>query len=280
MIIDTQKHIRIFYAVQTCDIKSYQHQERFCSNDRTEISKKCVTSFLQSVKYCADLAPNTEHTILIVDDGSSTDLVDYLDRLVNKFADKSVKINFEILPKENSGIAGSIKHCYLWLLSNAKNDIDLVYQIQDDYMFESCAVYEMIGMWFQMYQETGSHAVISPYNDVYQWLTHYRNRPTPRAIIVGEWRYWIQMYDCSCSWLTSKEQFSSNWDLYLDFFDLITSATESEKLEAKSLNYMFTRRSILGLIPVQSLAFHMQSEFEKDPHIDWRPIWDAIDIDI
>jgi hypothetical protein len=85
------------------------------------------------------------------------------------------------------------------------------------------------------------------------------------------------MYDCSCSWLTSKEQFSKNWDLYLDFFKLI-AAMEPEALENKSLNYMFTRRGILGLMPVQSLAFHMQSDQEKDPHIDWRPIWDAIDI--
>jgi len=276
MIIDNQKHIRIFYAVQTCDIKSYQGRARFCSDNRTEISKKCVTSFLQSVKYCADHAPNTEHTVLIVDDGSSAELVDYLNRAINKFADQRIKIEFQKLPTENSGIEGSIKHCYLWLLGNAKKDSDLVYQVQDDYMFEPHAVYEMISIWYQMYQETESHSVVSPYNSAYPWLTNYRNSPTPRAVIVGEWRYWIQMYDCSCSWLTSKEQFSKNWDLYLDFFALI-AAMEPDALENKSLNYMFTRRGILGLMPVQSLAFHMQSDLEKDPHIDWRPIWDAID---
>jgi hypothetical protein len=41
---------------------------------------------------------------------------------------------------------------------------------------------------------------------------------------------------------------------------------------------MLTQRGVLGLIPINSLAFHMQSELEKDPHIPWEPIWDNIDV--
>jgi hypothetical protein len=49
-------------------------------------------------------------------------------------------------------------------------------------------------------------------------------------------------------------------------------------LERKSLNYLFTQRGILGLVPINSMAFHMQSDFEKDPYIDWKPIWDSINV--
>jgi hypothetical protein len=41
---------------------------------------------------------------------------------------------------------------------------------------------------------------------------------------------------------------------------------------------MLTQRGIFGLVPVSSVAFHMQSDLEKDPHIDWKPYWDNIKI--
>ena len=50
-------------------------------------------------------------------------------------------------------------------------------------------------------------------------------------------------------------------------------------LEQRSLNYMFVQRGVLGLVPVNSLAWHMQMEEDRDPYIPWQPIWDAIDVD-
>ena len=279
-IIDNQEHIRIFYAVQTCDSKSYQNPKRYCSDSKTEVSKKCVTSFLQSVKYCADLAPNTEHNIIIIDDESTEELVDYLNKLVKKFSAEHIKINLVKLPKEYSGIAGSIKYCYEWMQNTSTENKDLVYQIQDDYMFDERAIYEIISIWFQMYQETGTHAIVTPFNMSFMWLTHYRNWASPRTVIVGEWRYWIQIYDCTCSWLTSREQFTQHWSLYYEFFRRIPLPDSVDFLENKSLNYMFTQRKVLGLTPVQSLAWHMQTEADKDPHVDWRPLWNSIDINI
>jgi hypothetical protein len=49
-------------------------------------------------------------------------------------------------------------------------------------------------------------------------------------------------------------------------------------LENKSLNYMLTQRGVLGLVPINSVAFHLQSDLEKDPHIDYKPLWDSIDV--
>jgi hypothetical protein len=79
--------------------------------------------------------------------------------------------------------------------------------------------------------------------------------------------------------MTSYEQFNQHWDLYSMFFYLTDRLKENNNhLENKSLNYMLTQRGVLGLIPINSLAFHLQSDLEKDPHIDYRPLWDSINV--
>jgi hypothetical protein len=43
---------------------------------------------------------------------------------------------------------------------------------------------------------------------------------------------------------------------------------------------MFTQRGILGIMPMNSVALHMQGPAEKDPYIDWKTLWDSIDENI
>ena len=45
-----------------------------------------------------------------------------------------------------------------------------------------------------------------------------------------------------------------------------------------SLNQMFTKKAVLGLMPIRSLSLHMQTELERDPYVDWQTLWDSIDI--
>jgi hypothetical protein len=263
------------YALQTCDVKSYQGQKRFASDSRTEISKKCIKSFLNSIVECTLQKPEITHTVAIIDDHSSKELVSFIERIKEEYQSEKIIINF-IQLSDKTGISESIKACYEWLQENGKG---LVYQVQDDYLFTPNAITDIVEIYQQIYAETGTHSIISPWNDSWLWLSPYRNRSTPRTVIVGKKGYWIQYYDMSCSFLTSHEQFSKHWDLYTMFFYMINKLKENNSdLENKSLNYMLTQRGILGLVPVNSVAFHLQSDLEKDPHIDYRPLWDSINV--
>lgn len=267
-------NISIHYALQTCDVSSYQGQKRYASDSRTEISKKCIRSFLESVKHCSEQKETTHH-IAIIDDHSSEELKEFIVRHVEEFSSNKINIEFIELTTE-TGIRKSIEHCYHWLQKNGK---DLVYQIQDDYLFTKDAITDVIEMFQQIKAETNHHSIISPYNDANLWLTAYRNRSTPRTVIVGKNGYWIQYYDMSCSFLTSYEQFSQHWDLYYRFFELIDKRNkEKTDLENVSLNYMLTKRGVLGLVPINSVAFHLQSELERDPHIDYKLTWNKVKI--
>lgn len=274
--------LNIHYAVQTCDQKSWQGKRRICGDDRTLLSKKSVLSLLNSIYYCSAKNESVLHNVTIIDDHSSSELQNFLETIRKKYISENVIINLVHLT-DRTGIRQSIQTCYEVLRDTGNN---LVYQIQDDYIFNQRAVYDCVDMFYQMLNETGTHAVISPFNDSYLWLTHYRNRTTPRAVIVGSNDYWIQYYDMSCSFLTSHVQFNKHWDLYENFFELIDNyninleQTGKSMLENKSLNLMLTKRGVLGLVPIRSLAHHLQTEQDVDPFSDWKSIWDTTTIDI
>jgi hypothetical protein len=261
--------IKFHYALQTCDISVRDNNEpRYAATSKTEITKKCVTSFLLSVETCAGLAPDTEHTICIFDDHSTNETLEFLKRAVTRFNKNNV--NVSLVNLQTRGLFSSVRACYDWLEINGK---DIVYQIQDDYLYTPNAIFEMTDVWMQVYHDTNQHIIISPYNHPHYWRDAYKYRATPRVIHLGSTRYWVQLYEIPCTFFTSKEQFSKHWDLYENFFngDLYDS-----KLEINSFNKILTERNVLCLEPIESVALHMQTEFDKDPFIDWKSRWDAV----
>jgi hypothetical protein len=263
--------VYINYALQTCDVKSHQGQPRYCGDNRTQLSKKSIKSLCDSIKFAADKNANAYHTLKIIDDNSTAELVDYIYATAKNYEQDNFKIIVEEL-KTKGGLSNSIRACYEWLRDTPA---DLVYQVQDDYIYYPTAIHEMLQVWYQILHETEKHCIVNPWNDSWLWLTFYRNRATPRTVIVGQDRYWIQYYDMSCSFLTSHLVFTSNYDLMEMFLFLVDNRPDKD-LENKSLNYLLTERGILGIVPVNSLALHVQSELEKDPHIDWEELWNSI----
>jgi hypothetical protein len=265
--------VKIHYAVQCCDVKSYQNSQRICGDDRTLLSKKSIKSLLNSIKRCHELKLKTKHHVMIVEDNASQELIEFVKKEIQNGSTEDVIIELHSL-KPKTGIVDSIRYCYEWLDKNGK---DIVFQIQDDYLFSVDAIHESVNHFFLVLNELQTHAIIQPFNDVNYWLHEYRNKSTPRLISLGQKGYWIQIYDTSCSFLTSHQQFVRHWDLYDKFFELIPKANaENNVLENRSLNYMFTKKNVLGLTPINTLSHHIQSQ--PDLYVDWKSIWNETEV--
>lgn len=262
--------ITVHYALQTCDLESPHHKDpRYCNAPKTEVTKRCVRSFLESVTYAVDANHEAIHRITIFDDRSSQQTKDTLHRYAKIYSTGDVTV--EVRDTKLPGLAASIRECY----EHLRKCDGLVYQVQDDYLFETNAVYQSLNTYFQVNHQCITDPLVSPFNDQYYWQVGYHNRSTPRLIVQGNDRYWIQIYDISCSFLTSNVQFNKHWDLYEKFLGLIGTG---EHLENRSLNYITTQRGVLAICPINTLAFHLQSNHEKDPYIDWKPLWDKYEI--
>lgn len=259
--------MNIHYALQTCDSASSQTNDRITGTSKKEITKRCVTSFFNSVQFASNVEPSVNHSVHIFDYNSSQETIDFLLSLKTKHPN----IGIELERIDTKGVMSSIKKCYDFL---EKNGSHLVYQVQDDYLFHPHAIVEMISVFLQLKEELKEEIVVTPYNDPMLWLRTYRNRTTPRTIFAGSSRYWIQTYDVSCSFMTSHEVFMKNKDLRDLFLSFPDTGDEHGNLENKSLNYMFTQRGTLGIAAFNSLALHIQSGLEKDPYIKWEQWWD------
>ena len=256
--------VDVFYALQVCDTNSWQGNDRFAGS-KTEIVHKCVSSFIRSVEYAANKRPESNHRIHTIYDNCTEDTIKFLNRL-----SRSNNISIELQPLNGTGIVDSIRRCYQAIENNGT---DLVYQVQDDYLYTETAIFEMIDVFMQLRLDCNTDAIVASFHDHRYWKTIYRYKVTPRMIFPAAYQNWMQIYDIPCTFLTSKQQFSRHWDLYYKFFDLIGSP----ELEAGSLNKMFTERGVLGVQPFTSVALHMQDEFWKDPYIDWKERWDKIE---
>jgi hypothetical protein len=260
--------IETHYALQTCTRNRQEITSRYCGGTRQEVSEKCITSFFLSIEECISIQPNTYHCVNIIDDNSSAEHIEYLKYLVKYF--NKGNLNVQLSKSSSSGIVETIKDCWSWLEQEGK---DLVYQVQDDYLFEKSAIYEMIDMFLQIDKDLNTHPIIVPYNDPYLWNSTYKYKTTPRVIVPGKNRYWLQAYDIPCTFLTSKIQFSKHWDMYEKFFTL---GADHTKIEIDSINRILVDRGVLGVMPIESLALHIQTDLEKDPYIDWKTRWDNI----
>jgi hypothetical protein len=166
----------------------------------------------------------------------------------------------------------SIRSCYEHL---EKVGVDLVYQVQDDYLFTETAIFEMIDMWMCVYQNTTVHSFIISYSHPYYWAEKYKYYAVERMIVPGKLQYWFNSYEIPCTFLTSKLEFSKHWDLYEKF---LNGDPHDPNLETDSIHKIMQERKVLCMLPFKSVALHMQSEFDKDPYIDWKSRWDSVEL--
>jgi hypothetical protein len=261
--------MQIHYAMQVCDVSNNQTNERYCKTDRTTLSKKSIMSLIKSIEYVCTQVPQVQHHLLLLDDNSTNELKQFL---VEVTKHNKSNLTIEVQHTTQRGLMSSVRTCYQWLVDNGT---DLVYQIQDDYLFNETAIWEMVDIFLQIRAECKTDCIVTPFNDSWLWLTIYRNCPTPRAVFVGKKRYWISLYDVSCSFMSSVDVFKTHWDL-LDNFCNLPATGVNGALESLSLNKLFVERGVLGVVPINSLALHIQSDLEKDPYIDWQAWWDNV----
>jgi len=262
------------YAVQACDKFSNQNQKRYCGDDRLLLCKKSITSLLSSIENFSKKNNYLLHVVRIFNDRSSLEYTDFMAAAARRFS--SMNVIVEVVNTKKPGIMESIRECYEWMI---QGDAVAVYQVQDDYLFCHDAVEQMLDIYNQVRHDVNTDAIISCYNDPWLFLNQdsYRYRPTPRTIVPGLKQYWLQYYDMSCSFMTSPKVIKDNYDLIEKFLSLPPNGDDQKRLESISLNYMLTRRGVLGLIPFSSVGLHMQAETEKDPYIDWKSWWDAVE---
>lgn len=262
--------MKINYALQTYDIASNSCFDRYCTNDKRELVQKCVSSFFRAIEY-ASKQNDYIHNVKIFDNGSSEITISLLNKIIDQISSEKIIIKID---KINTGsMIKSIKECFNWLKTE---EGDIVYLVQDDYLYTETSIHEMLDIYCSILKDYSHECIVYPFNTPDHWKVQYRGRSTPRSIHLGCKQYWIQCYDISCCFMTGKNQLKNKWDTIKFFTSIDQINGIYGNLENISLNTLLVHQGILGLMPFESVALHMQGEREKEPFVNWKQRWEAV----
>lgn len=233
--------------------------KRYGCNDKTEILKRCTRSLIKSINYAQKKIPTCNFKLNIFDDHSSKEGIKILE---NNISIAEFPTNLKKIKKH--GLMASLRECYENMLNEGK---DLVFQAQDDYLFDEVCFYEMFRQWEKFNYRFEKPLSLLPYNDPYRYWDH---NIVPVRIVQGPDRHWRQTYQVPCTFMTHHSVLVNEWDL---FDEICKGDPHDPKLEDKTINRLWQERNYIILSPIPSLALHFQTENEKDPYIKWEDWW-------
>lgn len=258
-------HLLLILQTHSLGDNQQNGEKRYCGEDKTEILRRCTLSLIESVNYAVDLLPDTTFELVVFDDHSSDTA---LQHIKDNISLAKFKTSLEHL--NTRGIMPSILKCYEYGRDHGK---DWVYFVQDDYLYQENSIYDMLITIIQTSVNLNNYASIYPYDDPYRYIPI--NTHIPSHIIRSQNRHWRTYTMTSSCFMTHHKVITKEWDL---FYAMGTHKVDNV-MERDTINKLFTERGYFLLIPIPSLALHMQYEIERDPIIDWRSWWDKYNID-
>ena len=91
---------------------------------------------------------------------------------------------------QETGVVESIRTCYNRMQTHGK---DLVYQVQDDYLYTETAIFEMIDVFMQLRNDVQTDAIVGSFHDHRYWRTIYRYKRPKNCLLfrifVGRCQY-------------------------------------------------------------------------------------------
>ena len=253
--------VDVLVVLQTHSKSNNQKQiTRYITTDKEEISYRCVKSLIASLNYLNKVKEGEVNIRFhIFDDHSDAS---FLEKLEAMLLDCTFQYKLEHL--DTYGIMPSILKCYEYVRDNG---IDLVYFAQDDYLYYETCVWEMADAYFAFTEKTKMPVCIYPFDDPYRYGI---KQPPMVTVHLGIKRHWRTAFGTASCFMLDHPTLIKNFDL----FDKMGREPVSAIMEDVSINRLFNERNCLLFTPIPSCALHAQADTEKDPYIDWRPLWD------
>lgn len=238
---------------------------RYCGAEKPEVTLRCVASLVRSMNHAVKMIPEFDFTLKVFDDHSDPK---HIKKLKETLTHARFTVEWEDL--ETRGIMPSILACYEHGLKHGK---ELVYFIQDDYLYYESCIFDMMNAYLDFSTAIGKPVGIYPYNDPY--LYHPVNCHVPARLVQGRTQYWRTVIGSANCFMTHHAIIREHWDL---FEKMGKSDVNNRNMEDESINKIWQERGLFMFVPMRSLALHMGYDTEKDPFIDWTELWNRFEI--
>lgn len=232
---------------------------RFCNAPKSEIQRRCTRSLVESMNHAKGLIGG-DFELVVYDDHSDDAAVA---ELKNNLSIATFKTEFHAL--DTHGIMPSILKCYEHGRDFGR---EIVYFAQDDYLYDTTAIYSMIQTMIDTTSKLGMYTSIFPYDDPWRYIPE--NTVIKSHIIRSQGRHWRTQNATASCFMVHHAVLCKEWDL----FEAMGKHAIDNKMEDNTINKLWYQRGYYLFVPIPSLALHMQYDTEEDDQINWREWWD------
>lgn len=214
----------------------------------------CYNSLVKSISECKRKFENQVNIkIHLVDDGHQEQ---FNKELINRSEEENIDIKY--YKNENQGNKESFLKC----LEISKNCEDLVFFVEDDYLFEVDAISEMIASYSRIATLLKKDINIVPADYPFYYDALYKT-----AVMLGSEKKFRFVGESLMTFMTSSKIINDNYDLIKQ-----VSIKENDPFELP-LHELYKQHPCLA--PIGALAYHVSTEAPGlGPHTNWKKTWD------
>ena len=253
-----------------------QNKQRLFGKDKIEYTLRSLNSILKSLDKASLKFSNINFKIIVIDHISSDnnkELIkkqlskskvknDFIDLDVNEFKDKINKKNAQGNPVTENQISNmSNIRKSLQIASNQCKDI--IYFIEDDYIHEEDAIFEMVYTYEKISSLIKKEVILCPADYPYLY-----SKLEPAEIFLGHNKHWRRVGETLVSFLTSKIIIDDYWDKFVSMCEF-----EHYPFELP-LHKIYKEEYCLS--PMPSIAMHctnINSIYGISPNFNWEKAW-------
>lgn len=223
---------------------------------KAELVHRCLRSLVRSVSKAREAGLAIPLRLTVVDDHSDDACVTGIRRIL-----EGAPCETDLVALEETGNGPSLGFAYDYLRANAQ---DLIYLVEDDYLHDEAAVFEMVRSFERLSALFEADVVLFPadYSDFYRHIY-------PAFVVAGSHRHWRTIEDTTGTMMLSRRTLAKHWD---DISPLRNYGIDPAVTEVNTVGRMY-RTSVPCFSPLPSLAVHMGEVENLSLYVDWRSWW-------
>ena len=263
--------LKIILRTCTSELIMDQNKRRIFDKEKNEYTFRTLKSLIKSINQASLKFQNIKFDLVVTDTNSSEEDIKKIKEILitSKFENKFISIKLEdfknkIKPGYSKAKFSNMANFYSSLMIANKDEADIIYFVEDDYLHSEESITEMIFAYEKLSTIFSKDLVLLPADYPYLY-----SKDDATKIYLGEKYHWRLVSESLVTFMTSRKIIKENYN------DLEKMGIEWTDPWEKPLHEIYNSYPCLS--PIPSLAIHcanINSIFGISPFVNLKKLWD------